>query len=503
MKTIDALLTSVRLLYSEKKIEKHNSSNSIDLVHDILELLDGDNKKPINGVNALIIDNLKEYTRTMIETFSQDVYDLNLTKQALLLIFENKDMVNELISDLGSDEDIGDTQKRILKLRNILRNYLKEDKLRRLFSRLSFDINNKRNKINDISKFALEAEVELAGISFGSNELDPNVITEIDLSDIDSSSKIIHELQDEANSGLLLETGFQALNIALDGGIRRGELITITSQQHKYKSGLTRSIFMQTMIHNKPQLIDKNKKPLMIFISFEDNARLVLKFMYEYLSVCDGETNRIMDVNSTEAGKLIKDRLEAFGWNVKLLVVNPSGWGYKDIFNTVEKYESKGYEVFGVGLDYLSLLPKIGCINNGTTGSDTRDLFRRVGNYGRAKDIYFMTPHQSSSGVKMLLRNGVGDIDLLKEVYAKGYFADSSQLDQEQDVGILGHIVKTDNGIWLSMAVDKHRGFVVDYTKAFFSYKFPNNGLPIASDLGGPHKYVYDLENDNGSNDLF
>jgi len=503
MKALDALLIAIRLLYIEKSIEKHNSSNSVELVNNIIELLSTE-KRPLSGNRQDIINNLKAYVKTFVDTYDKDVYEPNLIKQSLLLILENKDLINELIDDLTRESSLEDKQKRILRLRSILNNFYGEDKLKKLLNRLQFEINNKRNSIGDINKFRLNALADLETVSLGNAEKDVNVVTEIDLSDIKESSEIIHELQNEANSGLLLKTGFQALNAVLDGGVRRGELITITSQQHKYKSGLVRSLFMQTMMHNTPELKDINKKPLMVFISFEDNARLVLKFMFEYLMSCDGKTTTINDISSDVAASYIRTRLEEKGWNVKLLVVNPSGWGYKDIFNKIEEYESNGYEVFGLGLDYLSLVPKIGCVSNGATGADTRDLFRRVGNYGRAKDIYIMTPHQSSTAVKMLLRNDVRDDEVVKEVYGKGYFADSGQLDQEQDVGILGHICKKDDGYYLTLAVDKHRGFVIDFEKAFFNYKFPKSGLPIPGDVDGEDKAVKDLNNtESDSMDIF
>jgi len=501
MKSLDALLIAIRLLYLEKTIEKENGSNSKELVQNILDLLDNE-KRALNGSNKEMIQNLKEYVRTFVDMFDKTEYEPNLIKQSLLLILENKDLIEELIADITRESTLEEKQQRILRLRSLLSSYYGEDKLKKLLNKLTHDINNKRNKITDIEKFRLEALSMLETIKLGNVEKDPNIVTEIDLSDVESSSQIIHELQDEASSGLLLKTGFQAMNRVLDGGIRRGELITITSQQHKYKSGLARSLFMQTMIHNVPKLKDENKKPLMIFISFEDNARLVLKFMFEYLMSSEGKTTKIMDVSSDDAAAYIKGALEANGWNVKLLVVNPSGWGYKDIFNTVEKYESKGFEVFGLCLDYLSLVPKIGCINNGATGSDTRDLFRRVGNYGRARDMYVITPHQSSSGVKLLLRNGVTDEDLVKEIYGKGYFADSSQLDQEHDVGILGHIAKIDGESYLTLAVDKHRGFVINQEYAFFSYKFPKNEMPIPPDINGKDMSIKDLSV-SGDDDLF
>ncbi len=504
MKSLDALLLALRLIFLEKKIEKFNSSNSVQLIKDTIGVLETNSKKTLSGSNNLVIENLKEYIMSLVGEFErQDSYEPNLIKQSLLLIMDKKELIDSLIEDVSKESPIEEIQKRILRLRALLQNFGKEDRLKRLFNKISYDLNMKKTKIGDVTEYAMNAQAELETITSSVGMIDPNIVTEIDLNDINDTSEIIHKLQDEANSGMLLKTGFIGLNTVLDGGIRRGEFITVTAQQHNYKSGLVRSIFMQTMKHNDPSLIDKNKKPLQIFISFEDNARLVLKFMYEYLTTDEGTPRKIMDVSSEEAANYINDKLRERGWHIKILVVNPSGWGYKDIFNTVERYESKGYEVIGLGLDYLSLVPKIGCITNGATGSDTRDLFRRVGNYGRAKDMYIVTPHQSSSGVKGLLRNGVKDTELLMELYGRGYFADSAQLDQEQDVGILAHKVTIDEEVYLDFAIDKHRGFVLNPKNTHFAYKFPKNEMPIPSDLKSGSKAIKDLMNEVGNADLF
>jgi hypothetical protein len=71
---------------------------------------------------------------------------------------------------------------------------------------------------------------------------------------------------------------------------------------------------------------------------------------------------------------------------------------------------------------------------------------------------------------------------MLREIYGLGFFADTRQIGQEHDVGILIHPCIVDGDKYLNVAVDKHRGFVIDYSKAFWYYKFPKKNMPIPSD---------------------
>ena len=69
------------------------------------------------------------------------------------------------------------------------------------------------------------------------------------------------------------------------------------------------------------------------------------------------------------------------GYEVMFVHVNPSLWGYRDVQNYVLSLEAEGYEVHVLMLDYLNMLDKRGLDNNGPTGSNIRDLFRRMRNF--------------------------------------------------------------------------------------------------------------------------
>ena len=82
-----------------------------------------------------------------------------------------------------------------------------------------------------------------------------------------------------------------------------------------------------------------------------------------------------------QASKYIKDKLSINGYHIKMLRIDPTNWSFTQLFSKIIEYEAAGYEIHSAFIDYLSLIPTVGCINTGPGGTDLRDLFRRVRNY--------------------------------------------------------------------------------------------------------------------------
>lgn len=71
------------------------------------------------------------------------------------------------------------------------------------------------------------------------------------------------------------------------------------------------------------------------------------------------------------------------------------------------------------------------------------------------RKITFITPHQLSTEAKRLIREGRQDF--VKEIAGKGYYAGSSQLDQEVDLEIYIHIEEVNGRYYLCIQRGKHR----------------------------------------------
>ena len=254
--------------------------------------------------------------------------------------------------------------------------------------------------------------------------------------------------------------------------------------QHSYKTGWTLTLFRQLAKINKPYMLDPNKKPLCLRISFEDTMPQNLRYLYEnsYFNR-HGELPDITKVDNKTMAKEVIEEMTSNGYHVIMRRVDASRWTYKDLFNYILELESQGYEIHVCMLDYLSLMPKTGC-DEGPMGFALRDLYRRTRGFLSARKITCLTPHQLSTEAKQLVRDGHSDF--LSQVVQRGYFADCKQLDQEVDGEMYLHIVKFNKRAYLTVMRGKHRGVPVIKEELMSAvYLFPECG-PIPDDYDKP-----------------
>lgn len=155
-----------------------------------------------------------------------------------------------------------------------------------------------------------------------------------------------------------------------------------------------------------------------------------------------------------EIAEYVHAEMGVNGYKIEMVRVDPSRWEYRSMLNDVLKYEADGFEIHAVFADYLYMLPTTSCAQ-GPHGHDVRDLFRRTRAFFAAKKIAFITPHQISTEGKQLIRNGQNDF--VKDLPGKGYYAGSSQIDQEVDGEIFIHIEKVNGRSYQTYQRGKHR----------------------------------------------
>jgi len=171
------------------------------------------------------------------------------------------------------------------------------------------------------------------------------------------------------------------------------------------------------------------------------------------------------------------------GYHVKFMRVNPSGWTYRDIQNTIISLEAEGYEVHMLALDYLAMVPTIGC-TQGAQGDDLRDLWRRMRNFCSARGTTLFSPHQLSSEAKQLIREGRSDF--VKQIANKGYYDGCKRLDQEFDLEIHEHIEYLNGQAYLTMQRGKHRlPTIIPEKDKSVILPFTEKGC-ILDDINGP-----------------
>ncbi len=342
-----------------------------------------------------------------------------------------------------------------LNLKRTLNNYFREENIQDIITKAFSKLKFKKNEIPDMKLFVADICAQLEPYQLDAVSKDPAIVDEIDLSNTNQVESMFQRVQEQNTGATILRTGWQGLNRMLDGGFRRGEEIVLGALQHNYKTGMSLSCFKHIALYNAPQMIDPTRKPLLVRISFEDSALDNFQFLYQ--SLMENETGQacITDgVTPEEMTRYVQEKLGVNGYHIKILRVDPSQWTYKDITNLVLQYESEGYEIHVLMLDYLAMVPTTGCIQT-TIGSDIRDMFRRMRNFTAPRGITLFTPHQLSSDAKRLIREGRGDF--VKEINGKGYYDGCQRLDQEVDVEIYQHIEIVNGKSYLTMQRGKHR----------------------------------------------
>jgi len=380
---IDILFKTITLLYRETLLEVNSDERSVDIAKLIISTLSTNNKNnQLIGGDSTIIEDLKSIILDMCDNPSN--YDSDALLQSLRVVLAEKPQLLATVEKTITTEMATPGLKRsIIAARRRLYSYHKECELKALISKASYGINTGNTNGMSLTDFAADLANEIEKVAcVGSGEVDPGIVNEFDLDSEEDVKALFERVSGENSKDMLLKTAWGGINAMLQGGFRRGAFAMIDALQHSYKSGFTRSMLAQFMMCNTPSMKSVDKKPLMIYISLEDDSEISMEFLYKYLYNSEhGKLPNMDEVTPSEAAAYVKTKLCVTGYNVKMLRVNPSEWTYKHINNKVIEYEAAGYEVHVVLVDYLAKLPTTGCNGGGITGADIRDMFNRVRNF--------------------------------------------------------------------------------------------------------------------------
>jgi hypothetical protein len=479
------LVKCITLLYRESLLENH-SDNSSELVQGILETIKlpelnitlSDEKEQLIGLKATAL-----YLCTSIS--SGNVDKLDLLQRLRVNCTNNEKIYEAFVQGIEQELDNKILKRTVISMRRSLTDNMHEkailDTIKVAYTETSYGREKIKNMRNYVS--ALVNKLEPFQVQSGEYK-DPALVGSVDVSCQNSMTAAFDEMKESENNEGILKSGWQGLNVMLQGGFRRGEQWVLPALQHRYKTGFTLSLFKQFAMSNVPHMLDSTKKPMLLRISFEDGIASNLRFLYE--NIFFNEHGTLPDVKLIPVAEMVhvvKTTMMKTGYHVELKRVNPSLWTYKDLQNLILKYESEGFEVHCVMVDYLPMLPTTGC-EEGPSGHALRDLYRRTRNFFSARKIVFITPHQLSTEAKQLIRDGRQDF--VKEVAGKGYYAGSKQIDQEVDGELYLHIEKLNKEAYLTIQRGKHRGVpVIQDDEMYMVLKFPTVG-PIPDDLGKP-----------------
>lgn len=480
MTKLDVLLKCITLLYRENVLATLDNTpvdSSKDLIKTIIGQINSDGRKLIGGESA-IISELIALIQDLIKNVGLE--DKTTLLQSLSLILkDNISTYNVIEKAIETEMEIPGLKRSISSLRNNLNNCYKELEIKNVITKAAYQL-KLGNITEDIGEYTNKLIANLEALANTTKGKDPGIVDEIDLNEANEDETYVN-LKKHTKDTERLKTGWLELNEMLGGGFRYSECAVNMALQHNFKSGFIRSIFAQLCMYNKPTLKDKNKKPLAVFISFEDDTDIIIEFFYIYLYYSVNNTlPNISEVSFKEMGMYIKNSLSKTGFNIKLLRVNPNDWTYMHLTNKLLSFEANGYELKIVAIDYLSKLPTAGCNKNGPIGTDIRDLFDKTRNFCSARNTLLLVCHQLSTEAKQLIRNGVEAKEFVKEIAGKGYTEGSRQIDQVVDLELYQHIAKIGKKFYLTIQRGKRRfPEIIPEDKKYFMLPFPPQELKV------------------------
>ena len=486
----DTLIQCLILICRERLLNDRDNT-SYSLINSLFNL--DKIKKAGYGGELAFLNNLKSFIIELMSSL-EDYTDKMIEDRLRIIFIEKKQQLDDVLSMLRAKMKDDELKEEIVKRRKVLNNLYRVRKVRALLEDANRNVRQYENSTKEFSDFVLDISGQLESLAVVEEEKDPAITDEFNLVNEEDVTLAINKVKKGNDDSRILVTGWKELNEMLQGGFRRREMAMFVAPQHNYKSGLLQSLFVQFCIHNKPILNDPNKKPAIIYISFEDDVSVYMEFMYKYIH-CVLE-NELPDMSSVPNEVLVKyliTNLSKNGYRPITLKVDPDKWSYLHLFNKIMKLEAEGYEIHACIVDYLSKLPTVGCNSLAPQGGALKELYNRCKNFFQTKEISLITAHQLNSEAKKLLKNGLDAYYLPQEVASKGYTETCTSLDQIVDIEIAMAKAKKDKNWVLSFYLGKHRGkILVDEKKGFHLTFQPKR----------PLRETINDEEDLGENDL-
>ena len=281
-------------------------------------------------------------------------------------------------------DDIKALIKVIQSFRNNLMQHLNDEKivqiLKETHHRLVFQRGQTHDLVAEVSQMGSRLEPY---IEARSTQKHPALMGSVDFGETHEIEKNFTQVKETRSTEGALRTGWKALNRALGnvGAFRRGESILIGGLQHHFKSGFMLSLFVHIALFNTPHLRDKTRKPLLYFITFENEVPENLLIVYKYLKENEtGEAVIDAHVNVEEASRYVSERLMETGFEIKMDRFDPTDFTSAALKATLDGLYADGYEIVALLTDYLNMISKAG-IEAKVAGDDIRLLFRQIRNY--------------------------------------------------------------------------------------------------------------------------
>lgn len=481
------LIKCITLLYRESELD--HSSGSGDLCKSVIETI----KIPETSVSMQsgreVVLGLRSTVHWMLDHTEKKYDRTQLLQRVRINTKDDTYLYNAVTDGIAPLNDEEEIKQQILSYRKNLQDHLNSQQINSIVAKAFHRINIFSDEKADYQKLVRELYDQLEPYTHNIVETKhPSVVDTVDFEDDEGMVELLNRSKEELSTDGVLQVGWQGINRMLGRtrGIRRGEMVLVGALQHNFKTGFTLNLFKHLALYNTPYMRDPAKKPLLLHVSLENE--LTTNILWLYANLVENETGEACDVSTVdvkEAAAYVKKAMRVNGYHINMMRVDPNQHTYHDFADMVLKFEAEGYEVHAIVCDYLAMMNKGGLDRSGPTGSEIRDLFRRVRNFCAPRGIAFITPHQLSTEAKMLTRQGVDNF--VQEIANKGYYDSSRTIDQEVDLEIMIHIEKVAGiGSYLTVQRGKHRGVQITPEEDLYCVlPFKDIG-GILDDVNGP-----------------
>lgn len=470
------LIRIITILFMESLIFKKGNASSRTLATEALKHVKLQEASVIADFSKDPISKLRDIIIWMLDQSQEHVFDRADLLQRLRLATEGEDYTYDAVRGPIETESTNEEIMRVIKTNReeinvfinkaIVTGIVKNAWTQAAFKPEQVDWNAyAKNLINELEPFKSIGEADRS-----------TCLESIDLTNPASLEAAFKDGLKTINPEGIIRFGWQGFNkmFGQQGGGRRGEMVVVGALQHNFKSGTTLELLKHAALYNKPFMMNEGKKPLLLRYSFENPA--IVDIMHIFKSLMEAETNQLIDetmIDPIAAAIYVNEKLSATGYKVVIEHHDPTNVTVAKLFDMIESWENKGYEIHMLNLDYLAMISTKGC-KQGATGQDIRDLFRRVRNFIESKQIFCVTPHQLSVDAKKRTRDGGIEADFVREIANKGYWDSCSTIDQEVDMEIYQHLVKINGETYITWMRGKHRkaGTPTPFEDYYCVYKF-------------------------------
>lgn len=388
------LVSCVTLLCLEQRPDSPTSGSN-ELVSDILKGLDLKETAADFEHGKQTFVELRKYTEELNSKTKNSFPDIVEVLQTCQVICREETYLFDAIAT-GIKEEFPDgmaIMRRVTNYRQSLNGYLRDEKAKAILKEYSHKVLFNGSNINMPEMIREMADRLEPYVKSDSAIKHPAEVGTIDFDDPDGLEEVFASVKETLSDEGILRTGWKAFNRMLGsaGGLRRGEFVLSSGLQHQFKSGMLLALLSHICLFNKPFLKDPTKKPLILFVTLENELQDNLFWIYKYIKENEtGEEVNVSQIDIKEASQYVSARLEESGFRVKMVRFDPSEFTISAFVNYLDSIQAEGYEITALIVDYLNMLSKAG-IDTKVAGDDIRLLFRRLRNYTSS---YFRTLSQ-------------------------------------------------------------------------------------------------------------